>query len=53
MAVLLFHPEEISRPVGYTLLPTDEWEARGQKVNAIERSSCVVGGLTDGLVPGE
>lgn len=48
MAVLLFHPEEISRPVTHYFLSMSGGP-EGQKVNVIERSSCVVGGLTDGL----
>lgn len=48
MAVLLFHPEEISRPVTHYFLPTSG-RPEGQKVNVIERSGCVVGGLIDGL----
>ena len=44
MAVLLFHPEEISRPVTHYFLPTSGMP-EGQKVNVIERSGCVVGGL--------
>lgn len=48
MAVLLFHPEEISRPVMYYfLLPSER--PKGQKINIIKRSSSVIGGLIDML----
>lgn len=48
MAVLLFHPEEISRPVTHHFLPMSG-RSEGQKVNVIERSSPVIGRLISGL----
>lgn len=48
MAVLHFHPEEISRPVMHHFLLLSE-RLKGEKINIIERSSSVIGGLIDGL----
>lgn len=47
-AVLLFHPEEISGSVMHHLLLMSG-RPEGQKVNVIEWSSSVIGGLIDGL----
>lgn len=48
MTVLLFYPEEISRPVSYQLLLTSG-RPEGQRVKVIERFSSVRGGSIDGL----
>lgn len=48
MTVLLFHPEEISRPVMHHFLLASE-RPKGQKVNVIEKSSSVIGEWIDGL----
>lgn len=48
MTVLIFYPEEISRPVMHHFLLASE-RPKGQKVNLIEKSSSVIRGWIDGL----